>query len=285
MPLYIRQLPALHPTAASFIPPATEMVSFSADFLRNTFGGTMWSPGLNFIVPTVERGPCILANRSYYTLDMRFEPYLPKQPGQHGAKLTPFFNENPEEKYDIESGTSFENVPMFVMTPDTVGRQRYVYFGNYSQTRWSDKLDYDRMVEHVPHSVKDYWAEELSAVGRPGWVTDQLKKHFFPKPQYEGQLFARQSEGSVAPDEEAKLEQKVEQDVKAYIMELKAWDADAAIRVNMIKKNFIMDAFERADIDEPQGLRLWWEYLQCVHWNRDLYDFLVGLQSRNSTYA
>ena len=38
--------------------------------------------------------------------------------------------------------------------------------GNYSQTRWSDKLDYDRMVEQVPREVKTYWAEELSSQGR-----------------------------------------------------------------------------------------------------------------------
>ncbi|KAF2714288.1 hypothetical protein K504DRAFT_473380 [Pleomassaria siparia CBS 279.74] len=283
-PLFIQQLPPLHPTAVDMIPPIANMVAFSADFLRNTFGGCIWSPGLNYI-ESKDNSPCILPNRTYYTLDCRYEPYLPKQAGEHGAKLTPFFNENPEDAFDDEnSGTSFESVPMFVMTPGTLARNRYVYFGNYSQTRWSDKLDRERMVEHVPNAVKQYWAEELSAVGRPEWITEEMKKHFWPKPVYEGRLFGSQADASIDAKEEAATEKKVERDVKAYVKELKAWEKHSDLKVKLIKKDFVLDAFDAADADEPRGLRLWWEYLQCVDWSRDLYETLVALQSRSGAY-
>jgi hypothetical protein len=253
-PLYIRQIPPLDPTDAAMIPSVSEMATFSSDFLRNTFGGTVWSPGLNYIISLdgpAGGAPCILPNRTYYTLDHKFEPYLPKQPGDHGAKLTPFFNQNPEEVYPLQDqdGTSFTNVPMFVMTPSSAGRNRYVYFGNYSQTRWSDKLDYDRMVEHVPHIVKEYWADELSAVGRPEWLTEQLKKHFFPKPEYNGSLFGGGAEGSVTTDEEAKIEKVVEEDVKFYVQELKTWEKESTAKVKFIKKEFILQAFEEVNFD------------------------------------
>jgi hypothetical protein len=253
-PLFIRELPPLHPTAAAMIPSVAEMVTFSADFLRNTFGGTVWSSGLNYIVPLkgpAGETPCILPNRTYYTLDYQFEPYLPKQPGDHGAKLTPFFNQNPEEAHPLQDqdGNSFKDVPMFVMTPDSASRNRYVYFGNYSQTRWSDKLDYDRMVEHVPHNVKEYWADELSAVGRPEWLTEQLKKHFFPKPEYDGPMFGGSAEGSVAADEMAELEKEVEQGVKYYVQELKTWEKESTAKVKFIKKDLILQAFEEVNFD------------------------------------
>jgi hypothetical protein len=61
---------------------------------------------------------------------------------------------------------------------------RYVYFGNYSQTRWSDKLDHDTMVARVPQHVEDFWADELTATTREPWVAEEVKEHVFRKPEY-----------------------------------------------------------------------------------------------------
>jgi hypothetical protein len=247
-PYYLNTLPPLNSKTSNKIPNMTEMQSFSPDFLRNTFGGIQWSPGLNFIPPVVS-GPCLLRNRSYYTLDFQFEPYLPSQPGGHGAKIVPFFNENAEDHYDLpeECGTTSENVPLFVMRKDAAGRLRYFYFGHYSQTRWSDKLDYDRMVQCIPAKVREYWAEELSSAGRPEWITDALLKHFFPKPEYNGRLFGVPVDegGSIVSEDMNKCEEKMFKDVKKYVQELKEWQKDARMKTAMIKKEFILQAFDR----------------------------------------
>lgn len=142
---------------------------------------------------------------------------------------------------------------MFVCnTPYAVdGARRYVYMGNYTQTRWSDKLDYDRMMQHVPEAVKNYWAEELSAAGRAEWVTEALKKHFFPMPQYEGRLPCGDVNGSVMSDENSKEEEKVMKDLKDYLADLKEWNEDADLKTRLIKKDFILKAFEKVGFVFP----------------------------------
>ncbi|KAF2019272.1 hypothetical protein BU24DRAFT_489267 [Aaosphaeria arxii CBS 175.79] len=289
MPLAVTNMPSLSADIKSKIPPPKEMVSFSLDFLLNEFGGEMWSPGLMF-VPPVPPSPCLLKNRTYYTLSATHEPYLPQAPGENGAKLTAFFNKNPNEFYDMDSQTSFDEVPLFVCQAPWAAQEnpsnksRYIYMGHYSQTRWSDKLDYDRMVEHVPLAVKQYWARELAAAGRPEWVTEALRDHFFPKPVYEGDLPVPIVEGSVAAEEQEKQDKRVKNHVDNYIKELAAWKKDAEMRTRLIKEDSILQAFDSADADDPPALRLWWEYLQCVSWDTQFYSAIVQLQSRNRSY-
>lgn len=247
-PLAVTSFRPLAREVVDNIPSVAEMQTFSIDFLINEFGGIMWSPGLMFIPPTPP-SPSMLKNRTYYTLDARNEPYLPKTPGEHGAKLTAFFNDNPEEVYpDAAMGCSFEEVPMFIAySSHTLNKTkdcRYVYFGHYTQTRWSDKLDYDRMVEQVPQNVKEYWATQLSAMGRDEWVTEALKKHFFPKPEYTGQLPSEVAEGSVSREEQDKNDELVIRDLKRYMKELRAWEKDATLKTRLIKKDDILRAFD-----------------------------------------
>jgi hypothetical protein len=284
-------------TLAAFsgqLPADDATVTFHPDFLANTLGGTSWSPGLRFVQGN---GPCILRNRTYYQLDPENEPYLPKAPGDHGAKLTAFFNKAPEEKFghllDDDSNT-YEDVPMFVL----VGK-RYMYYGNYSQTRWSDKLDYDTMTARVPQHVKEYWAKELTSSTREEWVTEELKKHFFRKPEYSGRLFVGSDhETTISSEEEVLLTEKMARDVRKYIEELREWEREANMKTAMIKKQSILEAFDavslvrvygeleadkaQSDMDEAPALRLWWEYLECVDWRKDFYDLLVTLQARNT---
>jgi hypothetical protein len=279
--------------------PSGNTMTFHPDFLDNTLGGTVWSPGLRFVQG---KGPCILQDRTYYQLDPANEPFLPKKPGEHGAKLTAFFNRAPEEAHadllDSNSNT-YEDVPMFIL----VGG-RYVYFGNYSQTRWSDKLDYDTTVARVPQHVKDFWADELTATTREPWITEELKNHFFRKPEYIGHIVAAQENATtVDTAEEIKLNKKMTQDVRDYVDELRAWEREAKMKTAMIKKQFILNAFGavsrpmkpkpgvprsgyganefQSDMDDPPALRLWWEYLECVDYRQDFYDLLCQLQTRD----
>jgi len=44
------------------------------------------------------------------------------------------------------------------------------------------------------------------------------------------------------------------------------------------------DAVTQPDAGDPAGLRLWWEYLECVDWNIDFYKYLVHSQGKSSAY-
>ncbi|KAF2035252.1 hypothetical protein EK21DRAFT_54977 [Setomelanomma holmii] len=278
-PHYLTTLEPL--SATSKIPTAEKMVTFHPAFLEQHLGGIDWSPGLRYVV---NDPACFLKNRTYYLLDTDTDPYLPEKPGEHGAKLTAFFNESPEDKFgELPGGlTSYEDVPMFVAQKDSQGRTRYAYFGNYTQSRWSDKLDYDTMMARVPQHVKEYWATELTSSVRQDWVTKELKNHFFKKPEYEGRIFAAPEADTttVTSEVEIKLNDKMARDVQKYVDQLRDWEREAKMKTAMIKKQFVLDAFDAADADDPPALRLWWEYLQCVDWRKDFYDLLVTIQSR-----
>lgn len=275
------------------------MITFKLDFLHNTLGGISWSPGLMYI--NSNSAPPMLRNRTYYMIDETHEPYLPKAAGEHGAKLTAFFNKAPEEEFDnfSEGTNSYTDVPMFLqVTPG-----RYTYFGNYSQTRWSDKLDNDTMKAHVPKEVKDHIAKDLTDVPREAWATRELKKHFFPRPDYEGAILLPASDDTTIHSvNEENHNKQVASDVKDYVQELVEWKREANMKTAMIKADFVLSAFEavrhlhlfffdkvstdvvQADADDPPALRLWWEYLECVDWKLDFYNMLVALQARNPTY-
>lgn len=291
-PYYITTLKALPARVRANIPERGKMVTFTYDFLQNMFDGIAWSPGLKYINSP---GTCLLANRTYYMMDPTHEPYLPKAPGEHGAKLTAFFNTPPEDEFgNLPKGTnSYTNVPMFIQ----VSKDRYAYFGNYTQSRWSDKLDNETMMK-VPTSVKEHIAKDLAATPREPWVTQEIKKHFFPKPEYSGALPNLSSDDATSNtvDDET-LSKKIASDIQDYIDELAEWEGEANMKTAMIKADSILNAFDavshlfdrwyydtnslQADADSPPGLRLWWEYLECVDFRLDFYNMLVGLQARS----
>lgn len=312
-PHYLATLRPLSRTIMSRIPPISSMTSFHPDLLKNNFGGIEWSPGLNFIPPSPTH--CILRNRTYYTAELDSDPYLPAQPGTHGAKLVPFFNSNPEDAFELPPDTSSTtHIPLFVAPPGSP--KRFFYYGHYSQTRWSDRLDYDRMQKRVPQRVRAYWAKELAATGRPDWMTRKLQEHLFPRPEYEGPAFGVPVEqgGSVTSEDMERREGAVRKAVMHYVEGLREWEREARMKTSMLKVDNIMDAFNRvsgdwalelaasrrtaadcctesvltedqADADDPPALRLWWEYLECVDWIPQFYDMLVQMQARNSNYS
>lgn len=273
-PAAIRDLAPIAIEDSQQIPSFSEMKTFSFDFLHTTFGGRQHSPGLYHV--SKAEGPCILLGRTYYALDATNEPYLPAQPGLHGAKLTAFFNTQPEE----EEEAAYKRVPLFITASPWMPKEdsKYVYFGSYTQKRWSDKLDYDTIVDRVPQHVKMYWAEQLSEVGRPEWVSDALMKHFFAKPEYEGAMPASMVDGTEADNEFN--DQDVTKDIIEYAKELRDWEKDARVKVGLLSKENILAAFDKADADDPPGLRLWWEYLHCDGWDAEFYRMLVSLHAK-----
>lgn len=209
----------------------------------SVLGGMEHSPGLYYV--PLSHGLSTLPNRTYYVIDRTHEPYLPKAPGHHGAKLTAFFNCAADDS--IEDNPCYDNVPLFI----TNGGKDYFYFGTYSQLRWSDKLDYDRMMEVVPHDVKMYHAELLGDQARPKWVTEQLMGHFWPMPVYQGRIPMGQglvgikiSSAEVEGSAEDKEMRKVGRDVKEYLAELKVWAKDAKLKVGLLRKETILEQFE-----------------------------------------
>ncbi|KAJ9630990.1 hypothetical protein H2203_001518 [Taxawa tesnikishii (nom. ined.)] len=182
------------------------------------------------------------------------------------------------------------------------GRLEYTYYGNYSQTRFSDRLDHDRMVDGVPDAVKMYWAEQLASAGRPGWVTDALMSHFWPKPEFAGPLpsaraasssssssssssaaAAGSGEGGIASAsrENGSGKRVFERALDDYVLDLRDWEREARMKVSLLRPEAVLAAFGKSDADEEPGLRLWWEYLECVGYDRAFYDVLVKIKNKD----
>lgn len=227
----------------------TNAQTFHPQFLADALGGDDWSPGTKFIVAGDHT--CIIRNRTYFLVDPATEPYLPAQAGHHGAKLIAFFNKTPEDFHELpEDVTSYENVPMFVKQLDG----RFAYFGNYTQARWSDKLDNDTMRARVPQSIKEHWANELTSADRPEWVTKALKTHFFKKPEYEGRLYPEELDASTVTSEvEVKNNERMARDVRKYVEKLREWEREATMKTALIKKQVILDAFDAVSLSVRSG--------------------------------
>ncbi|KAK4934057.1 hypothetical protein LTR28_010939 [Elasticomyces elasticus] len=156
--------------------------------------------------------------------------------------------------------------------------------GTYSLLRFSDRLDYDHMVEAVPESVKKYWAVQLSEVGRPNWVTQGLKEVFWPKPKFEGEIPGKISqttemnmEPSTGNATGGNISQKTASELKNYALELEEWEKETNVKVSLLTPEDILEAFKKADAGHEPGLRLWWEYFECVMWDGAFYQMLVNM--------
>ncbi|MGI4794094.1 MAG: hypothetical protein ACRYG8_08435 [Janthinobacterium lividum] len=155
-----------------------------------------------------------------------------------------------------------------------------------------------------------YWAEQLASPSRPAWVTAALKQHFWPRPSYEGPLpsdndgdgeghgagthgapdmpTTTTSNNAKAPPAAAaspnptaaptRAKQRIERATRSLVSDLVEWDKQAQFRVGLIKASDVLAAFEQPDAAEEPGLRLWWEYLQCVGWDEKFYGMLVGMK-------
>jgi hypothetical protein len=250
--------------------------TFSWEFLTTTFGGKHWSPGYYF----VPKSP-VLPSKAYWLLEAEYEPHLPSTPGEHGAKLTAFFNSTLTSVGNMPDEENYKNTPVFVRAK---GQNEYVYFGHYSQLRFSDRLDYDTIMEHVPLHVREYWAKQLTASNRPAWVTQALMDHIFDKPKYLGPIptdsaintpkTIETSNTALDCKDSGMMEKRVRKALEEYVEELKQWYKDSLLKVTLLKESDLLKSFEAADADMEPGLRLWWEYMQCVSYEQEFYAML-----------
>nr|POE88011.1 protein rot1 [Quercus suber] len=273
MPLAVRQMPK---TAVPDQSHNTQ--TFAWEHIRLTLGGEQWSPGFYFVSKD-----SVLPSKSYWILEGEYEPYLPRAPGQHGAKLTAFFNYTGCADIDgFPDETNYLRAPVFIRAP---GRREYIYYGEYSQLRFSDKLDYDRMMDGtVPANVRRYWAEQLAAQGRPAWVTNALMAHFWPQPTYHGGIPGPGAGAEAAADDQRSQDgdKAASESLAAHGRLLREWQATARVKASLLSSAALLDAFAAADADEEPGLRLWWEYLQCVGYDQGFYDMMVQLKDLGS---
>ncbi|KAK4554499.1 hypothetical protein LTR86_008353 [Recurvomyces mirabilis] len=262
--------------------PTNHTQTFTWEFLTTTFGGKKHSPSFYYIPNKTS----LVKSRGYWILEAEYEPFLPIHPGQHGAKLTPFFNDTVDASGLTDDGPDEENyldTPVFV---SKVGEAGYTYFGQYSQLRFSDKLDYERVMEIVPERIRRYWAEQLASPLRPAWVTKALKEHFWPRPKYEGPIPTDSAVATPATAEtggsreSVVMEKRVKDALVVYAEELKQWERDVSVKVSCLTSEGLMEAFAKADAEMEPGLRLWWEYFECVGYEGGFYEWLVGEQEK-----
>ncbi|KAI9795973.1 MAG: hypothetical protein M1835_004867 [Candelina submexicana] len=207
-----------------------EMEDFSPGFLKGVLKGSVMTPGV-----WLNRDASALT-RSYYTINRKCEPYLPEAAGHHGAKLTAFMQET---DFDMVG----EVIPLFIRSGDI--ESNYIYFGEYTQPRYSDTLSWAEHKKLVPAHVRDFWAKDLTRTQQAKWRIDAVVDHFY-HPSH-----------SVGPEEVERHKREAEAKVRA------------------LKPKDILEAFERPDKEVPPGLRLCWEYLQCVGYNNDFYEALI----------
>lgn len=282
---------AWKPSAMEQMPPSgvtnssTHRETFTWEHIHHQLRGEQYSPGLYLVKPTRPSKPALLNGRTYWLLELSFEPFAPTKPGEHGAKLTAFFNETMDNHGNAPADSDYLDVPVFVC----LGGSEYTYMGTYSQTRFSDKLSHSELHQHIPKEVLEYWAETLSDKDRPQWVTEKLMEHFWPKPKYEGPfptdsaIATPTTTVTEAGNPDTALEKRVVRSLQQYAQSLKDWRKDADMRVGLLSKDALMGSWKKPDIDVEPGLRLWWEYLQCTGYDEQLYNGLVARKKKHSS--
>lgn len=250
--------------------------TFTWEDIHHFLGGAQYSPGLYLTNDdSVNR---ILKGKTYWLLEGQFEPFAPKTPGQHGAKLTAFFNDTPTADGLIPEEEDYANVPLFICLDEAKG---YTYLGTYSQPRYSDKLSHSELFQRVPESVLRYWASQLAEIHRPAWVTDQLIAQFWPAPTYTGPIPSDAAvetphTGDSDPrDPEKLLEKRVVRSLEQFAHELRDWKKESQLKAQFLTEDALMEMWAKSDLDEEKGMRPWWEYLECVGFDGEFYERIV----------
>ncbi|CAK4031995.1 Hypothetical predicted protein [Lecanosticta acicola] len=278
IPYAVRQMPQ----PPSGIPASSE--TFSFEHIQDVLEGKEWSDGFYFITKDVKAPK--LESRAYWILEEDHEPYLPKQPGEHGAKLTAVLNNSPADSGHFPMAKNYLNCPVFIRAK---GESEYRYYGQYSQNRFSDKLDYDHLMDEVPDHVLRYWADQLGAVGRPEWVTRELMVAIFDPPKYQGAVPTDSAVNTpdtlaTADNSAGALERCVLQDLENYAWQLKDWEKDARIKAELLDADAIYKSFTYCDMGWQTGLRLHWEYLECIEYSSKFENMMVGFKKTNSKF-
>jgi len=261
----------------------TNDVTFTWEQLHRDLGGAQYSPGLY-----LASSGNILKGNTFWLLEAQFEPFAPTKPGQHGAKLTPFFNDTPTEDGLVPGEEDYSNVPVFVCPEN--GKE-YTYLGTYSQTRYSDKLSHSELFQHVPESVLKYWASMLAEPARPAWVNDQLIAHFWPAPTYDGPIptdeaLATPATGVSDPQNPEKpIEKRVIRSLEAFALELRDWKKESQLKAQLLTEDALMEMWGKSDLDIEKGLRPWLEYLECVGFDEEFHQKLVTAKKTKGKFV
>lgn len=280
IPLAVRQMPPTQIVATS------NAETFTFDLIKSELGGAEWSPGFYFISPSKSKNAHDLPLRSYWLLETEYEPFLPTSPGLHGAKLTAFFNETiGEGKGHYPEEEDYDNVPVFICG-DGMKTGEYRYFGHYRQTRYSDKVDMDHLLTSIPEKVRRYHAEQLANTGRPAWVTEALKQHFWPRDEYLGPLPTDSALNTPLTEATGTsgIEKRVIDALIDYANDLKDREKEANLKVSLLTADTLMQAFSKADADEEPGLRLNLEYFQFLQYEQGFYEYFVKIKKDPKKY-
>jgi len=240
MPYAIRSLSPLSATKLDQQPLELAMMGgFTKEFLTSRLGGEDFSTGLYYPAKI-----STLKSETYYLVDSDVNPFMPSVPGEHGAKLGVFFND-----FDEDKGQYME-VPVFASInkstkPSSGSSIKYCYMGTYSVLRWSDRLDFDRVQEVIPKSVKMHWAEMLANPHKPVWLESALRQHLWPRPEYAGPLPELRRGASESQRTNNSGTKKLKEDALSYLDELAKWEQESKIKVAMLTEANILKSFEK----------------------------------------
>ena len=180
----------------------------------------------------------------------------------HGASLVPFFNDLPEPDEEAEILRRVTNVPLFVALDSPGNAERkYTYLGQYTQSRWSDKLSADEMAR-LPIAVKKHWARILASPSRPKWMNEKLLAILEPDlPKFEP--------ATGASDED------LLNLAKEFVEETQGWRAEAETKLEGLTESDVLKRFQLPDCANEAPIRLYWEYFKCVGYDLGFYQTLV----------
>ncbi|KAI9720192.1 MAG: hypothetical protein M1812_003010 [Candelaria pacifica] len=136
-----------------------------------------------------------------------------------------------------DPGFDMDVLPLFIRSGDP--DSKYIYFGDYTQPRISDPVSWAEQSKLVPYHVRDFWGKDLTRPQQAKWRIDAMAKQLYPEMRLKNQR-------------------------------------KAEMKVRNLKPADILEAFEKAGLDYPPVLRLSREYLQCVGYNNDFYNTLMG---------
>lgn len=112
-----------------------------------------------------------------------------------------------------------------------------------------------------------------------------------PRPPYTGPIpsdsaITTPGTGVTSPrDPEQVLEKRVQRALERFALKLQDWKRDTNIKATLLNEQALMEMWDKSDMDEEKGLRLWWEYLECVGFDEEFYGRLVELKKQKKGVA
>ncbi|KAE8444008.1 hypothetical protein EG329_001137 [Mollisiaceae sp. DMI_Dod_QoI] len=177
---------------------------------------------------------------------------FPDDPRQHGAQLSCIYGDD-----DIQITT----FPVFIHRTG----EGYRYFGHYREPRDSDLVSGSEMIQVPPH-VKQYWADQLGRKNSDRTKSRKILDALIGQWPQTALGWFRKGNNTII-EYQPGLVQKYGEAVMRPITDEEAEE---------IEESSILEYFERADFDKKGTISLWYEYLECVAYDKDFYHKLVS---------